>query len=342
MDKVHYTSIFSEEALQDALDRKLVNKRKHPELPLWIYNYGVGAVFSWEWSDCTLNCRGLILDEEGFIRGRSFKKFFSYEQLNGQLPEGPFIIEEKMDGSLVEVINYNGQAVVSTRGSFESEQAKLAKSLLAEQFLPVEGETWVFELIGPDNAVVCRYPTNELVLLTVMNLDGTEQLFQRDYTTFRTPKIYTFSDLEEILNYEEDNIEGFVLRYESGELVKIKTENYRNLHKYITGVSEKTIWEHLKEGTFEQWLEQAPDETMPWIKEVQKELEDKFMEIKTQAMSEMKDFGDRKTNALYYQTCKFPSVMFHLLDNKPVDEMIWKLVRPQVTKVFKMISEDSN
>ncbi len=31
-----------------------------------------------------------------------------------------------------------------------------------------------------------------------------------------------------------------------------------------------------------------------------------------------------------------------MLDEKPYDHIIWKTIQPKVTKVFKMVGEDSN
>ncbi len=166
---------------------------------------------------------------------------------------------------------------------------------------------------------------------------------------FTRVKDYKFSKtLEEFLNtflktYENNtSIEGFVLRFPDGYLLKAKLTEYKRLHRLLTGLNEKDIWEALKEGKFEAMLEDIPDEMFGYVESVRADLQAKFDEIKLDAMQNMKDLGSRKDNALYYQTCNYPSVMFYLLDGKPVDEMVWKMVRPKVTKTYKIVSEDSN
>lgn len=82
---------------------KLVSRRFHPTLPLEIYNYtpavmGLGIN---EWSEALQDCRGLILDRDGNVVGRPFRKFWNYEQVLDKIPsDEPFEVWEKLDGSL--------------------------------------------------------------------------------------------------------------------------------------------------------------------------------------------------------------------------------------------------
>ncbi len=346
MNKVHYTTLFSEEDLKSAVEQKLVTKRKHPTHPLYIYNYSASAVFAWKWNDATLNCRGLVLDADGFIIGRSFKKFFSYEQLNGVLPEGKFVVEEKLDGSMLLVFKYNGEFIAATRGSFESEQAVDARRFLNEKQLSRfvdDGITLVFEYISHLNKIVCRYDYEGLVLLAAIDNESGEDIeIFNEGLEFKRPKIYTFNELDEILNYEEDNIEGFVLHYADNSRVKSKTALYKELHKYITGVSEKTIWESLKNGTFYTWLEKCPDEMYGWVTEIKETLETQYKEIERSARDNFVDFGNRKENALHYQNLPNPGILFSILDGKDYSQTIWKLICPKTSRVFKIVLEDSN
>jgi RNA ligase len=333
--------------LEEYISKGLVSKRKHPKYDIYILNYTAATQFDWLWDEVTLNCRGLVVDGDYNIVARSLPKFFSYEQLNGKLPEGEFVVEEKMDGSMLLVFNYQGEILTATRGSFESEQALKGKELFADKFIPNVGETWIFEVIYNQNKIVVNYDWEGLALLAVVYLDGTE-VPSKNLTVvaksdgFISPKVYSFNSLEEILKHEEPNLEGFVLHYESGERVKIKLEEYKRLHRLITGFNEKDVWEALKEDKLEQVLEEVPDEMYDWVKEVESDLTSKFNDIKIDAMSNMKDLGNRKDNALYYQTCKYPALMFYLLDGKDVEPLIWKMVKPKVTQTFKLVAEESN
>src|ERR1035438_2141917 len=103
--------------------------RRHPQLPLSIYNYSAKAQFENIWDGATCLCRGLIVDDGGVVVARPFRKFFNLntewwpesriENLPSVLPE----ITTKLDGSLIIGFQYDGTFGLASRGSFESEQA---------------------------------------------------------------------------------------------------------------------------------------------------------------------------------------------------------------------------
>lgn len=350
--------LFTKEALDKALADKMVKVEKHPTLDLYIYNYTANTQFAWEWNDVTLNCRGLIVDGEDNIVARPFKKFFSYEQLDGKLPnvDGDILdykVEEKMDGSMLIIVNYKGNVVCATRGSFVSDQAKKAYEFLTPELLTgtykgdsyvhefKQGFTYIFEIIYKQNRIVVDYDFEGLVLLLMTDTElGGE--YDSVYLPWRRPRKYNFESLEEILAYEEPNLEGFVLKFQNGERVKIKLEDYKRLHRLITGVSEKTVWEAMRNGTLEELLEGTPDEFYDFVEGVRAELQEKYEAIEREAKDNFVDLGDRKANALHYQTLPNAGLLFNMLDGKDYSQGIWKQIRPEVTRVFKMVSEDAN
>jgi len=89
------------EVLSDYINRGLVIKQNHPTLPLSIYNYSRECQYNGMWDDITLNCRGLVLDNEGNVVAKPFPKFFNYEEHKPEdIPNENFEVYEKMDGSL--------------------------------------------------------------------------------------------------------------------------------------------------------------------------------------------------------------------------------------------------
>jgi hypothetical protein len=281
---MHISDLMNLQDLEVAIESGLISKRKHPIHPLYILNYTAAAQFDWVWNDVTLNCRGLVVDEDYNVIARSFPKFFSYEQLDGKLPAGEFVVEEKLDGSMLLVFRYNGEIITATRGSFESEQAIKANEFLSEDYKVRlhSGESWIFEVIYKENRIVVDYDFEGLVLLDVykitkFNTNAVNWLAK--HFGFRRPKVYSFNSLEDILKCNETNIEGFVLHYANGERVKIKTDDYKRLHRLVTGVSEKTVWEALKENRFNELIENVPDEFYSWVHRVKLNLDIRFKEI---------------------------------------------------------------
>src|SRR5580692_3306982 len=121
------------ERLPALVAEKFVSARPHRRFPLTIYNYTskCASLKPSEWSDALQDCRGLILSADGQIVGRPFRKFWNYEQVLDSIPASePFTIWEKVDGSLGVIANYDGNLIVATRGSFESDQAQWAADWL--------------------------------------------------------------------------------------------------------------------------------------------------------------------------------------------------------------------
>lgn len=141
--------------LQEYIDKKLIHRQVHPTLPLSIYKYSQECVFSRAWDDITMNMRGTVLDNEGNQVSNPFPKFFNLEELEPlgiSLPNLPYKVYDKADGSLIEVFKYNGEIVVSSAGSFTSAQAVAAENMLKTKYSHLlehieEGKTYLFELI---------------------------------------------------------------------------------------------------------------------------------------------------------------------------------------------------
>ena len=66
--------------LNEYIEKGLIIKQVHPTLPLSIWNYSRTCQYDRLWDDVTLNCRGLVLDNEGNVIAKPFPKFFNYEE----------------------------------------------------------------------------------------------------------------------------------------------------------------------------------------------------------------------------------------------------------------------
>lgn len=166
---MHVSELFSEEELDQALQQGLVTERKHPEHRLWIYNYTKFAQYSREWSEVTLNCRGLIVDHLGKIVARGPRKFFNYgEEGSPEINSDTQVrVTKKFDGSLGILSRHEGQIIVSTRGSFESEQAILWQKMVdTEDYSRLTEKisdefSVIVEIIHPMNRIVVDYGSEE-------------------------------------------------------------------------------------------------------------------------------------------------------------------------------------
>ena len=162
--------------LNQYIEKGLVVKQDHPTLPISIYNYSRTCQYERLWDEITMDCRGLVLDSDGNVVAKPFRKFFNFGELTTeQIPNEPFEVFEKMDGSLGILFNYKGEWVLSTKGSFTSEQAIKGMEILKKYKYDrlLTGYTYLFEIIYPENRIVCQYDFEDLILLGVIdNRDG--------------------------------------------------------------------------------------------------------------------------------------------------------------------------
>ena len=102
--------------LNSYIDKGLVIKQDHPTLPLSIYNYSRTCQYDRLWDPVTLDCRGLVLDNEGNVIAKPFPKFFNMEELSdSEIPKESFEVFEKMDGSLGIFFHYERELSLDER-----------------------------------------------------------------------------------------------------------------------------------------------------------------------------------------------------------------------------------
>ncbi|OFX47149.1 MAG: hypothetical protein A2046_01585 [Bacteroidetes bacterium GWA2_30_7] len=329
------------------INEKLVSEQKHPEADLFIYNYTPKVQFDKLWNEITLQTRGLILDNEMNIIAKPFCKFFNYEELQpNDIPQLPFDVFEKLDGSLGILYWINDKPFIASRGCFDSEQAKHATGILHKKYSHTfaklhRNKTYLFEIIYPENRIVIDYgTTDDIILITIIdNETGAESIEEIGFSIVK--KYDGINDIQQLKLLEEENKEGFVIRFQNNFRLKIKFTEYIRLHRIITGVSNVAIWEYLAEGkSFEELLAKVPDEFYNWVKKTQSELHNKFNEILAESKSVYKEFETRKKTALYFNSQKNPSILFAMLDKKPIDKIIWKMLKPKYSKPFKTDSEN--
>ncbi|MET9572863.1 AAA family ATPase [Streptomyces virginiae] len=256
------------QALADSIDAGYVTRKPHPELPLSIYTYTRTAQYERVWNEVTTRCRGLVADDEtGAIVALPLPKFFNVgEHESGQpyapaLPDEPFEVYDKVDGSLAIVFHYAGRWRVASKGSFISAQAVWAQRRLdgADTAALQPGTTYLAEILYPQNRIVVDYgDRRDLVLLAAFGPDGTEVPLAEAAAHWdgigSVVTVWPAMPLDELLALTESNTlpggacangmdaEGFVLRFASGVRAKAKLSEYVRLHKVLTGVTARDIW----------------------------------------------------------------------------------------------------
>ncbi len=339
--------MFEPNALNEMIEAGYVVVQTHPHAGLRIYNYSQKAQYDRVWNNITLHCRGLILDENLNVVARPFKKFFNLgEHENQHIPNETFEVYEKMDGSLGILYWHNDVAYIATRGSFTSPQSVKANEILNTKYAHLlagldRNNTYLFEIIYPENRIVLDYGAMEdLVLLSVIDNQTGNDIVNMDWGFPVVKRFDGINDINALSSLEEDNKEGFVIRFASGLRYKVKFAEYVRIHRIITQVSNISIWEYLKEGqSLDELIERVPDEFYDWVKKTNAELLAAYAAIENTAKAEYKILATRKETALYFMQCTHPSVLFNMLDNRNYAPTIWKMLRPIFSKPFSNIEE---
>jgi len=157
-----YLCIVKKQELIPYIEKGLISERKHPNADLWIYNYTPVVQYDRLWDAITKSCRGLIMDGAGNVIARPFSKFFNLQEHQpSEIPNEPFDVYEKMDGSLGIIYWIGNTPYIATRGSFESEQSIHATNVLHTRYAHLFNKlnrkyTYLVEILYPENRIVIK------------------------------------------------------------------------------------------------------------------------------------------------------------------------------------------
>ncbi len=267
-DRLTLHDLMPAQALTEAIDAGYVARKAHPQLPLSLYSYTRTAQYEQVWNQVTTICRGLVADDvTGEVVALPLPKFFNVgEHESGRpyapaLPDEPFEVYDKVDGSLGVLFHYAGKWRAASKGSFTSTQAVWAQRRLDGRYTSalVPGTTYLAEILYPQNRIVVDYgDRRDLVLLAAYGADGAEVPLAEAAAHWEgigsVVTVWPAMPLGELLALTGSSTlpggaaatgtdaEGFVLRFASGVRAKAKIAEYVRLHKVLTGVTERDIW----------------------------------------------------------------------------------------------------
>jgi RNA ligase len=214
-------------------------------------------------------CRGITFDKEGKVSSRTMHKFFNIGQredveahnLHWQDVDR---IMEKRDGSMITPVLVNGVDAAGavkckTKKSFTTKEAALADQLIADT---PNGTAWVvnclrfgytptFEITTPKYPIVVLYKTDELTLLHIRSNTTGRYLTEQEIRDLEPPFPVVENlkakfcapgvpanlvswDLLKKYAEETTGVEGVVIQFKNGDMVKLKTVWYCDLHHAVT------------------------------------------------------------------------------------------------------------
>ena len=203
------------------------------------------------------------------------------------------------------------------------------------------------------NRIVINYDNvdDDLVLLSIRDYNGDININNVEFNNFnKVDEIKMDIDQLVIEKTRPDfiNEEGFVLLYSNGFRVKIKYEEYFRIHKTISNVNEKFVWEFLSQGKdINDLNDNIPDETFQFIKDTKDILWSKHVALERESIVLFSEVIDKlssenpqvettkwmfaeEVNKPQYK--KFRALLFKVWDGKSTSELIWKMIRPKYEK----------
>jgi len=342
-------------------DEGFVRTQYHPIEPLAIMNYTEQTTYKRMWNEVTHACRGLIYNTvTQEVVARPFPKFFNYgEHDEATLDlDAPAFVTDKLDGSLGILYWVGYTPWIATRGSFTSDQAVHATELFRRKYAATwpREEDWtdLFEIIYPENRIVLDYgDTDDLFHLGSVDINSGETYQPSTLIEHRAQFMEAQTLREALALPPRPNAEGVVVHFVSGPMrdkrVKIKQEDYVRLHRVITGMNARTVWEHLGEGkTADELCEGLPEEFWPWIHEVSAELFHEAERIRQEAECDFRNIyaqlplnWERKQFAMEAQASPHRGLLFQILDDRDIKPQIWKSIKPSADRALTHASEDT-
>jgi T4 RnlA family RNA ligase len=232
-----------------AIDGKEEFTMRHNPLGYSVANYTVNFESTFppvvdENAAILRECRGLVLNTAtGEVISRRYHKFFN----SGEKPETreenvdlsqPHMLLEKLDGSMItplwlgniedidpEALFWCTKAGVTDIGDMAGEFVKANPHYARWSVMVMyAGYTPIFEFCSRKNKIVVDHPVDRLVLTAVRhNITG-------------EMKKAELSGIEVVQPHSgeiQDNEEGYVIRFEDGHMIKMKSETYLRLHRAL-------------------------------------------------------------------------------------------------------------
>ena len=328
--------------------------------PISAFNYRLAQASDFK-TPQSREMRGItfVFNKDGTLYKRYIllEKFFNLNQVPGSMYSDVsdykiMQINNKEDGSIASFIELpNGEVVGKSKMGFDNEQSnginriyrtnpdikKFVDWSLSEDYIAI------FEFVSPSNRIVLRYDKEELILLRLRKDTG-EHLNIKDYSDkIGSIRIAPFEDensLDQLIKKSESETgrEGWVITFENGQMIKIKTSEYMALHGLLTDdlYREHILINYILEDKIDDILGQIPEEQPEaherinkMINIVRREITDKIVDIRKAYDFFLKMGGNKKEYAMkHLKDPNFHNVM--ALDkgvrlSKMTEEEIFKI-----------------
>jgi RNA ligase len=231
-------------------------------------------------------CRGLkFCTTSGRLLARPYHKFHNLNERPAfatdkvDLTQGHAILD-KLDGSMVHTCPSPLGIYLMTRMGVTEVAEQADKFLNANPVkysrllnaLPIDLYTYIFEYVGPNNKIVLDYKEEDLILTAIRNNANGTYVFHDELVAlgkaFGVTVVKAFDPLgetesfadfvEDFKVYDKGDSEGVVIRFDTGEMIKLKCDEYVRKHRSKDLVSSQ-------KGILQLILDGAVDDVIPQL-----------------------------------------------------------------------------
>ena len=222
-----------------------------------VFNYMLGTSQTFpaivdEYAAIRRECRGIIFDAEtGDILRRPFHKFFNLNEREDTSIENvdflfPHAVLDKLDGSMIAPFLVGDRMIWGTKMG-ETDVAQPVMEFVAAnpkydefRYLIGSGFTPIFEWCSNKQRIVLDHPEDSLTLLAIREIQTGEyvsfEFLKSVAKVYGVPVVKQYDTIKDINQFLErtrgqSNIEGYVIRFNTGHMIKVKTDWYVALHK---------------------------------------------------------------------------------------------------------------
>jgi hypothetical protein len=321
--------------LDELSEKYRIAHRRHGEFSnLILFHYDIGCDFSLPMHH---EARGVILDEDNNweCTSRSFDKFFnSGESRAATIDWSTARVQEKADGSLLSLFQYNNKWHIATTGTPDAQCAvgdwKITFSELfittmeSHNLWPLPkiepGITLLFELMSPYNRVVVPHERSHVVFLGAREAATGAWLdsYLPEFLAFPRVREFPLRSIEEVLVALEQldglHQEGFVVVDGKNDRIKIKHPKYVTLHLAGTGTTLRSLVTIAMKGETDEAIAYFPH-IQGALDRIKDKIDKSASEIEIVYKKILQGNPDRRTFAMRAKEFPFSGILFSMLDS---------------------------
>ncbi len=338
------------------------------------YMVALEETFKWDSNDpvgssVRRECRGLIFDDNGVLISRPYNKFFNAgekeeTQLNRINLYEPHVVLEKLDGSMIRHISTKEGFLLATKAGVTdiSEQAEAFISDKSHYSTFInkciqKGTTPIFEWCSRKNRIVIDYPEDQLILTGIRYLNTGEyvpyDIMKRYTESWNIPIVKAIAgddkDITKIVEHirKWEDLEGVVIRFDSGHMIKIKADDYVLRHRSKDSISqEKNVLQIILDDSVDDLVPLLTPEDAQRLRSFERAfwvgLEDVACDLAELFVTGNTKYPDKKDFAVEFVQkillTKYVPIMYEMKAGKGSQEVLIKMIGKSLSSQTKIES----